>query len=602
VPPGGKVNSQVTQDLASSGRPPLSRPTSDIVRLFANLHDRRDVANLLEISERHLRWVLYGLQPDFRYRVFSIAKRSGGNREIASPHILLANVQRRLRYVLALVYMPRDSAHGFIQGRSILTNALNHTDKALVLNLDLENFFPSINFGRVRGMFMSRPYGLPAAAATILAQICCDGQALPQGAPTSPIVSNMICVKMDGDLQKLAKRHRCTYSRYADDITLSTTQKHFPRGIATPHSENWTHNDVTLGEDLSNIIRSNGFSVNLKKVRLQFESHHQEVTGLTVNQTPNVSRKYVRQIRAMLHAWEKFGHDEAQKEFYRKYDRRSRNPDQGAPDFRDVVRGKLAFLKMVRGKNDRVYLNLLTRARTIDHSIAQLSEATVEPVGDDSIRDVVWSELVKEHSSRIYLVEVKEKVTAEMEIDEKLVLVERERISCGTAFSIGPQEIATCAHVIENGEISIYFSDEPTSVQKDDFKLHGRGSRIIDAAKMKSMSFPSAEAISVRPPSEPVEMGEQVVVFGYPRLPGAQPKLCVSEGIVRTVTTDYTGTVEIPFLTNSIPPGMSGGPVLDRRGRLVGIAMENGLEQMEDGKPPVPMPRIVAIKYILEIE
>lgn len=194
-----------------------------------------------------------------------------------------------------------------------------------------------------------------------LAQICCFRDELPQGAPTSPIVSNMICARMDTQLQRLAKKHRCFYTRYADDITFSTTLKVFPYTLGG----NTSTGKAEVGRKLLEIIDENGFCVNETKVRLQGKHGRQEVTGLTVNEKPNVPRTYVRQIRAMLYAWSEFGHDAAEEEFLNEYDEKYRGPYKETPSFGEVVRGKIEFLGMVRGKQDRIYCRFLSCLREL---------------------------------------------------------------------------------------------------------------------------------------------------------------------------------------------------------------------------------------------
>lgn len=131
-----------------------------------------------------------------KYRTFLIGKRSGGFRNINSPNESLKILQRKLNHILQLVYKPKPSVHGFTLERNIVTNSKPHTKKYFVFNIDLKEFFPTVNFGRVRGMFMAKPYLLPPKASTVLAQICCHDNQLPQGAPTSPIISNMICARL----------------------------------------------------------------------------------------------------------------------------------------------------------------------------------------------------------------------------------------------------------------------------------------------------------------------------------------------------------------------------------------------------------------------
>lgn len=326
----------------------------ELIKKFYELKTPLDVAKLLNIPHKQLVYHLYLVDSQRCYKTFTIPKKSGGERQISTPITALKIIQQKLNQVLQAVYQVKPSVHGFVQEKNIVTNAKAHVKKRYVLNLDLEDFFPSVNFGRVRGMFMGIPYHLPPDVATVLAQICCQNNQLPQGAPTSPMVTNMICGKMDSQLQRLAKDCKATYTRYADDITFSTTLKDFSPHLA--YIVDYGDNEkVMLGESLLNIIKENGFSVNEKKTRLQTRGNHQEVTGLTINQFPNVDRRFVRQVRAMLHAWAKFGLESAQKEFEEKYHQKARFSGKDKPHFQDVLKGKIEFIGMVKGKDDRIY-------------------------------------------------------------------------------------------------------------------------------------------------------------------------------------------------------------------------------------------------------
>lgn len=248
----------------------------------------------------------------------------------------------------------RSAAHGFAPEKSIATNAMGHTRCRWLLNVDLKDFFPTIHFGRVRGMLTGKPYKLGERAATAIAQLCCHKQKLPQGAPTSPVISNMICARLDGELQRLAESLACNYTRYADDLTFSTNKRDFPNDLATPIGEGTR---AAIGSALRQVIEANGFQANPEKVRLQSRWTRQEVTGLIVNTRPNVRRAFVSQIRAMLHAWEKHGYEAAQREFLERYDDKHRPKEVSVRVYEKVVRGKLAFLKQVRGSDDNRYLS-----------------------------------------------------------------------------------------------------------------------------------------------------------------------------------------------------------------------------------------------------
>jgi RNA-directed DNA polymerase len=236
-----------------------------------------------------------------------------------------------------------------------------------VLNIDLKDFFPTINFGRVRGLFMKPPFGMGPAAASVMAQICTDKNGLPQGAPTSPILSNMIAASLDRKLARLAREQRLKYSRYADDITFSSKDTVFPPAIAIKDAGP-ANAVVRVGPDLERVIKACGFAVNEHKVRLQTRHVQQNVTGLIVNQKQNVERERIRKVRAMIHAWRKFGLDAAAREHFAKYHSKPGRNVPHVPDraFRNPVYGQLAFIKMVRGKEDAVFLKLCAQLIDLD--------------------------------------------------------------------------------------------------------------------------------------------------------------------------------------------------------------------------------------------
>lgn len=338
----------------------LTASNEEVVAEFYSLKTRSDVARLLDVSEDHLIYYLYRMPIEEKYSKFTISKTSGGERTINTPHKSLKILQKKLNQVLQAVYKPKKCVHGFVKGRSIRTNALRHKKQKYVFNFDLKDFFPSINFGRVRGMFKSKPYDIGTNAATILAQICCFENQLPQGAPTSPIIANMICGRLDSQLQKVARENRCYYTRFADDITFSTSLSEFPSLIAFQKSDDWE-----IGDTLKSIVHRNGFEVQQNKVRLQNNYHRQVVTGITVNEFPNVSRTFVRQIRAMLYDWDKNGYEVAQETHNNLRENLvHRNPANSPAEFKSVVKGKISFLGMVRDSEygeDELYTHLIDK-------------------------------------------------------------------------------------------------------------------------------------------------------------------------------------------------------------------------------------------------
>ncbi len=324
-----------------------------------------DAAAFLEQPHGKMIYVLYRAPDDQRYTPFEIPKRSGGMRLIHSPKGLIREAQTKLAPYLLALYSAHPNAHGFIKERSILSNAKLHTGQRLVFNVDLADFFPSINFGRVRGLFMAPPFQMGPAAATVFAQLCTHRNGLPQGAPTSPALSNFIAADLDRRLTRLARENGARYSRYADDITFSCNHASMPPSLAcfAQDGENLT---VGVGEALQRAISASGFSINHAKVRLQKRHMRQSVTGLNVNERANVSRLRVRRLRAMLHAWEKFGIEKAATHHFLNHRGLQKLPNHPPRAYRDVVYGQLSFLKMVRGAEDPIFLNFAAKVLHLD--------------------------------------------------------------------------------------------------------------------------------------------------------------------------------------------------------------------------------------------
>ncbi|MBI1250991.1 MAG: TIR domain-containing protein [Alphaproteobacteria bacterium] len=327
-----------------------------------------DIARLLRTHPGQLSWTLYKAPETARYRAFEIPKRSGGMRQIHAPIAHVRDWQTRLAPILQAAYEAHPSAHGFLRERGIMTNARTHVGQRLVLNIDLEDFFPSVNFGRVRGLFMRSPFNCGPAAATVLAQICTHRNGLPQGAPTSPALSNFAAAALDRRLTRLARDNNLRYSRYADDITFSTNQPQFPPAVAEMRAGEGDALKVRAGEALERAVAAAGFSINHKKVRLQRRSQRQSVTGVVVNARTNLTRQCVRRVRAMLHAWKKYGLEAAGAEHFDRW--RGAQANKRATTvgraFRHIVYGELSFLKMVRGADDPVFLKLCAQLIELD--------------------------------------------------------------------------------------------------------------------------------------------------------------------------------------------------------------------------------------------
>lgn len=179
-------------------------------------------------------------------------------------------------------------SHGFQKGKSIITNASAHKHKKYILNIDISDFFPSFHFGRVQGYFhKSKEFNFSKEVSTIIAQLACYEGKLPQGAPTSPIISNLIFNIVDLRILALAKKYKLDYTRYADDMSFSTNNNAFKK------------DHLAFMQELEELLGKNGFEINKNKTRLEYHSSKQEVTGLTVNDKVNASRNFINKTRAM---------------------------------------------------------------------------------------------------------------------------------------------------------------------------------------------------------------------------------------------------------------------------------------------------------------
>ncbi|CAD0360106.1 hypothetical protein CFBP498_44120 [Xanthomonas hortorum pv. vitians] len=265
-----------------------------------------ELALLLGFQAKTLGYIAWGLPSATKYSTFAIPKRSGGKRTIHAPSPQLKLAQGKLSILLQAcekeieeeLGVKHTVAHGFKLGRSILTNADVHRRQRYVLNFDLSDFFGTINFGRVRGFLINnRNFQLHPDVATLIAQIACHKDMLPQGAPTSPVISNLIGNILDVRLSKVARAHGCAYTRYADDITISTSQTEFPNAIATQvdPASRWT-----LAKDVEHAVAACGFRINHAKTRLLHRRSRQDVTGIVVNRHVNVNSDYRRAVRAMV--------------------------------------------------------------------------------------------------------------------------------------------------------------------------------------------------------------------------------------------------------------------------------------------------------------
>ena len=480
------------------------------------------------VTRYKLIYYLYKNSSLQNYNTFRIRKRTGGSRVINAPVTNIKLLQRTMSDILSHIYRPRMCVTGFVPGRSNRDNAINHVRSQWVLNVDLKDFFPSIHFGRVRGMLMSRPYELNKSTSTLIAQLCCANGVLPQGAPTSPVIANMICARLDGELSRLAKKYRCTYSRYADDLSFSSKLKFAVRHfVALGHAPDSTRHNIT--DELRSIIESNGFAINADKVKLMTRTTRQQVTGVVVNQKPNLSRTYIRSIRGAINAVMTYGYKNAETVFKSKYYFMTGTHTQTTPSLDRYIRGRLAYLRGIIGESGPVYRKY---ANLWASAMGEPKLYINDPFQD--LPDTLW------------------------------VLESLAQDGQGTAFSLQGVGIVTCAHVLR--EKMIAFKASNPSLKYNVFVKAKN-----DELDVAIIGIDCEARYSELTPADPslIKVGDRLVLAGYPNRWESDTGYIIEVNAAgfRTKSLQRWIVVNGPIVT-----GNSGGPVLNTSGKVIGIA------------------------------
>ena len=304
---------------------PEQRNLEQLGRLgLPDIRDSAHLAELLQIPPGKLEWLAFPWDKQtVHYVKRQIPKRSGGMRVIHAPKPLLRRAQRWILENVLERIRPAEVVHGFVKGRSIATNAAQHVAKTVVLSADLEDFFPSVSIATVQGLFLWMGYSGPVARSLALLCTCRCGRGrrtLPQGAPTSPAITNLVCWSLDRRLEGLARKFEATYTRYADDLTFSGDKE----------LKNGLKRFLPL---LLRVVKEEGFRANRRKLRFARQGRQQVVTGLVVNARPGVCRETRRRLRAILHNCRTRGVD-------------SQNTGCD-PLFLDRLRGRIAFVSQI---------------------------------------------------------------------------------------------------------------------------------------------------------------------------------------------------------------------------------------------------------------
>lgn len=519
----------------------INNEENEAIEKISALQTMHDIAQFLGTSKQKLLYHLF--KKPLNYRTFNIPKKTGGLRKIESPAQPISFFQKKLAEQLQKAYRRKTGVFGFCKQGGIVKNAKEHINAKIILNLDLKDFFQTITFPRVYGFFKSRPFALPHKSATVLARLCCSNEGyLPQGAPTSPIISNYICRGLDAQLHSLAIRFHCKYTRYADDITFSTKKIPFPTQIIT----SITDNEVQLGNELVSIIENNNFKINYNKVRARKKFQRQEVTGITVNDKINVKKEFYRDIRAALNDWKRNGYDHAQDNFLKNF-----NANGKLINFSQHLQGKLEFLKQVRGDGDYLYAR---------YALQYIELA---------IRDK------KDYKPFI--------LSGNAALDNKLVLNtiwivchmdnERNIWVNGTGFSTD-QGIVTNFHVASSAALDE--SAPPCElyvINGNDKNSTPYRAKIIKQSEMLDLAILSIEETTnfaiLKISESKSESAEKIRLIGYPHWDYKIPVSIENGQIINNFIKSNLNLIQI---TPKIRDGHSGAPVINSKGEVVGVA------------------------------
>lgn len=516
-----------------------------------------DLATLLGTDYGQIKRLYYRGEMKRHYLAFEISKKSGGKRKILAPTDKLKTIQGRIAVLLSKLYKPRAPVKAFLVGQSIVANARPHCRKKYVFNIDLENFFGTITFRRVRGMLMAKPYSLSPETASVIAHLTTVDGLLPQGAPSSPVISNMICASLDRELYSLSKRHRAVYTRYADDMTFSfyTPIQYVPRELAEWREVDGrpNHYNSKVGHELAAVIATHGFKINESKVRLQGGRERQLVTGLVTNKKPNVPRPFIRKTAAMVHSIEKFGLEVSTLIFKEK------NPNSTA-NIETHLQGRLLYIKQVVGEQSEVYRRLAQRYNMLPINSKVPNTPIETPEDSDNFK---VGQFIKD---KCWVIEINE------EIDGKLVN------SQGSAFMITGRLLITCEHVLaesfDNGErIEV---DECLIRRIGDENIYEAKviirNKDLDIAVLKIVDPPAGlEVFSLEDIKEP-NIGDRVAVLGFPNFKEGSNDV----GVLKCRLTNKYPLSDVMHseVDKTLYSGNSGGPVINTSYHVVGIAAQ----------------------------
>ncbi len=522
------------------------------IKKISQIENMQDLADYVGVALNLLTFFAYANR-NFYYS-FSIPKKNGAARLIDAPNKPLKAIQRKLARGFAEVYKPVSSVFGFVEDRSIATNAACHVNKSFVVKVDLKDFFPSITAGRIRGLLKCKLFDLPDDVVSTITNLVCHNGHLPQGAPTSPVLSNLICYSLDKVLMRYASKNKLKYTRYADDLTFSSTSRKSLQSVAE-YSRN---GDIQINPEVIKLIEGNGFSINHDKTGIFNSGARQVVTGVVVNKKCNFKRGDYRYLRSLFHYWKKAKRKDAERaeeraaEYYVSDKTRSKyecrfvdaNGEYLKGSLCNHIQGLLAYYTMIE-KASGTKSDPLLKLWTTFYDLTGLDVPEMIPERSILQTDLGYS-------------------------DGTL-----EECGPGTAFILKQHGLLTAKHCIKK-----IFGSEPAY---EDYCLDFRN---LEMGICKG--FNSFSSFDIKPPGDfavlregsgeldvfsalpglspakkcSFQKGQKVFAYGYAK---GEPKCVCKEAHISYVNGNEI-TVDEAFIC-----GMSGGPVLNAQGEVIGL-------------------------------